>query len=434
MNEIVIDKLSFGGSGLGRIDGKACFVPLSAPGDHLIVNISKNKRSYSEGIIDKIVSSSSFRIVPTCPFFGICGGCNWQHIDYDEQCRQKEQIVCESLWRGARVDADKVKPILHSPYTMGYRQRIQLKAYFSEGRLLLGFHKKGSHIVVDVNDTCLIASPSLNLSIPYLRRTILNYSEPTKIPQIDLSSSSTGSVSAIFHYIGESSDGFAEYLKTEYDSSAGVQSVGVQFGRKVTYRHLAGLEYMHYMVPNSDGNEMSICYSPDGFSQVNFSQNRQIVSCLTEIVRSIPHQSVLDLYCGNGNFSLPLAAIVENLVGYENFEKSVEIANFNASQNSVSNAKYLVMDSAKAVMQIADDKIKYDLVLLDPPRTGAVNVAENIHKIGAAHIIYVSCDPMTLSRDLAIIQKNGYEVLFVQPFDMFPQTYHIETLTLLKAV
>ncbi|NVN97929.1 MAG: 23S rRNA (uracil(1939)-C(5))-methyltransferase RlmD [Geobacteraceae bacterium] len=434
MPEILIDRLAFGGSGFGRLDGKACFVPFTTPGDRVRISIEKDKKSYCVGIADEILSSSPQRILPQCPFFGSCGGCNWQQVEYAEQCKQKDNILAETLWRGARIDREYIKPILNSPKLYEYRQRIQLKAHYSNGRTALGFNRRSSHNVVDIGNRCAIASESLNAAIPSVREIIASFSDPAKIPQVDLSSSSDGSVSALFHYAGNSPEQLATHLRKESYSSARLHSISMQSGRKNNYRHIAGLQYLNYSVPSANGKSLDLYYSPDGFSQVNFAQNIALIEILTKICKSVPHNSILDLYCGNGNFSLPLACIAEEVTGYEYFDKSIQLAKYNASINTLSNAKYFALDSEVAVNQIATQKKCFDLVIIDPPRIGADIVSKKLHKTGASNLIYISCDPLTLSRDILHIKESGFEVALVQPVDMFPQTYHIESLVLLKAL
>lgn len=433
MPEIFIDRLAFGGSGFGSLDGKACFVPFTSPGDRVRISIEKDKKSYCIGIVDEILSPSPHRILPQCPYFGSCGGCNWQQIEYAEQCRQKDNILAETLWRGARIDREHIKPILYSkPYE--YRQRIQLKAHYSNGRTALGFNRRNSHNVVDIGNRCAIASAPLNDAISIVRDIISSFSDPSKIPQVDLSSSSEGNVSALFHYTGNLSEQLATHLRKDSYIDSTLHSISMQSGRKNNYRHIKGLQQLKYTVPSANGDGLNLYYTPDGFSQVNFAQNIALIEILTGICKSVPHKSILDLYCGNGNFSLPLAGIAEEVTGYEYFNKSVQLAKYNASVNAITNANYFAMDSEVAVNHIVDNGNSFDLVILDPPRSGADIVSKILHKTGASNLIYISCDPLTLSRDISHIKSSGFEVVLVQPVDMFPQTYHIENLVLLKAL
>lgn len=428
-----IDKMAYGGSGFGRLDGKACFVPFTAPGDMIEVRIETSKSSYFEGVVEKIIGPSNHRTSPPCPVFGICGGCNWQHITYEEQCSQKETIFADTLWRAARIGADKIRPVLKAPSPFAYRQRIQLKSAYSSDGLLLGFYKRASHDVVDINDHCEITANSLNAAIRKVRDIIESFKQPAHIHQVDLAASADSSVSALFHYSGSHPEALAEHLAKPEVLGTDLHSVNMQTGSKKTFRHINGLEKLVYSVPSSHGRDIELYFSPDSFSQINFAQNKIMVQLLLDYCSKVSPESILDLYCGNGNFSLPLAGMVKSVRGYESVKKSVSLAEFNATVNGATNTSYLCKDSLAGVHDLAQTPGRYDLVIMDPPRTGADQLSRKLHRIGAAHIIYISCDPPTLGRDLAILQSSGFEVTYIQPVDMFPQTYHLESIVFLKA-
>jgi len=432
MSMINIEKLAFGGSGFGRIDGKACFVPYTAPGDVADISITKDKRSYSEGVLKELLKSSDSRVSPPCPVFGICGGCDWQHITYEEQCRQKELIFADTLWRIGRVEESKIKPLLRASSPFNYRQRLQLKVHAAGARLSLGFFRSGSHYVVDIPERCEIAVPALNKALPEVRSLVASCGEPHKVPQIDLAASSDGQVSLVFHYIGDDREKISRYLAGAGKSLRTIQSVSLKTGRKSSSENVFGFEKVGYTVPDSAGGEMELYFSPDGFSQVNFFQNRAIINSIIDFCAVSAPSSVLDLFCGNGNFSLPLAKTSRRIVGFETFEKSVSFAEFNARSNGITNAAYFNRDSAAGVDELASAGETFDLVIIDPPRSGADAISGKLAKVAASHVIYISCDPPTLSRDLASLNKSGFEVMSVQPVDMFPQTYHLESITFLK--
>ena len=433
MFQMQIDKLAYGGSGFGRIDGKACFVPFTTVGDLVEVRIEKSKKSYSEGVVERIICPSIHRISPPCPVFGVCGGCNWQHIFYDEQCEQKKNIFIDTLWRTARVEAEKIKPVLKAISPFEYRQRIRLKVDYSANKLSLGFYRRASHDVVDIGDHCEIASKPLNNAIRKVREIILASKQPTNIFQVDLASASDASVSALFHYNGSRPEAFAEYLSRCDITGGELHSINMQGGDKKNFQHIIGLHKLMYSVPSSlPGKDVNLYFSPDSFSQVNLAQNRVIVQLLHNYCLKISPDSILDLYCGNGNFSLPLAGMVKRILGFESSRKSVSLAEYNATVNVVENARYICKDSVAGVYELVKIQDKFDLVIMDPPRTGADQLCRELHKTGTSHLIYISCDPPTLGRDLAILKSTGFEVIYIQPVDMFPQTYHLESIVFLK--
>lgn len=432
MPELRIDRLAFGGSGVGRISGKACFVPYAAPNDLLEVAFTKSKKSYDEANILQILHGSESRIEPPCHCFGECGGCNWQHISYEEQCRQKEQIMQDALWRGARIDHNLVNPVIPSSPPFNYRRRIQLKLNFTAGILCIGFYRPGSHYVVDINDRCLLAHESLNAVLPHIRSIIMDCKEPDKVSQVDLGCSENGDVAAIFHYIGTEIDLFSARLIASSCCINILKTVAIQTTRKNICTILSGIQTLHYSLPSTN-NDIILQFSPDGFSQVNFQQNRAVAAYILGLCALVNPDSILDLYCGNGNFSLPLAGMVNRISGFECFEKAVMLANGNAKRNGLNNANYYCLDSSAAVDKFINEGQHVDLVIIDPPRNGAADVTSRLSKIGASSVIYVSCDPMTLARDISILLNTGYNVVQVQPFDMFPQTYHIENVVYLTA-
>jgi 23S rRNA (uracil1939-C5)-methyltransferase len=434
MPVITIDRLAFGGAGFGRIDGKACFVPYTAPGDVVDIALTRSKSSYSEGKLEGIRTQSPSRVQPVCPVFGSCGGCNWQHIDYEEQCRQKEQIFTDTLWRSARVDSGKILPLLPADTPFAYRQRIQLQVTFTAGRLAVGFHRSGSHQVVDIPDHCAIAVPALNGAIAEVRWLILESGEPDRVSRVDLVASPEGQVVAIFNYSGHDRQKLAGSLAAGARRLSFIHGISIHTERNRPQQHLFGPELMHYTIPSCKGEDLKVHYSPEGFSQVNLLGNRTIVQALIDFCANISTDSILDLFCGNGNFSLPLAYNARKVVGYESNATSVKLAGYNADLNGIDHARYHCSDSAVGLEQLAAAGEHFDLVVIDPPRAGAVDVARKLYRTKASHVIYVSCDPPTLARDISTLQNSGYRVLHVQPVDMFPQTYHLESITFLQAL
>lgn len=431
---VQIEKMAFGGAGFGRIDGKACFVPYTAPGDLAEISIVKSKSSYAEGSLTTLLLPSTSRVQPVCPVFGRCGGCNWQHISYEEQCVQKESILAEIMWRTARVPREVIKPAIRSGNEFAYRQRIQLKVNFTGGKLSLGFFKAGSHFVVDLPGTCAIAAESINSAISEIRKILTSATDQDKVPQVDLVAGSDSSIVALFHHIGGDPAGFADHLLSHEKKLQHLSGASVQTGRKDTIKFVFGPELMSYTIPSPDGKELDLSYSPDGFSQVNFAQNRRLVESVTSYCTSIRISSVLDLFCGNGNFSLPVAALAGRVHGLEAFDRSISLARANAANNGISNVSFSCEDATAGLEKLADRSETFDLVMLDPPRSGADQTVKVLHRLKPQYLIYISCDPPTLGRDLSILLKNGFRIDHIQPVDMFPQTYHLENAVFLEAV
>lgn len=423
--ELDIESLAFGGSGVGRIDGKAVFVPLTAPGDHIRCRIVRDRKRYAEGEIEEIVAPSPLRRSPPCPVFGACGGCQWQHLPYPEQTREKEKIFTDFLRRQCGIDAQKVRPIVPSRDEWRYRSRVQLKCRQTEDGFVIGFYRRGSHFVVDIAD-CPITARRLNDVLRLFRSWLPASPSPDRIPQVDLEIGSDGEVRGVVHALGETS-ALAGYLRPLAES-AGI-SLFIQQGRKESLERLAGVDDLTI---EAGDPPLRLRYGPGGFAQVNLAQNRALVDEVVSAAALGGRERVLDLFCGMGNFSLPLARQAREVVGVEDYAPAIEKARRNAEVNGISNVSFHA-DCAEGALRKFSADGTFDLVVLDPPRTGAYGVALDLAALRPSRILYVSCDPSTLARDLQPLLNKGYALQWSRPFDLFPQTHHIESVTLLAA-
>lgn len=432
---ISIERLAFGGSGVGRLDGKVCFVPFSCPGDELAVRVTSEKRSYLTAEIVSVITPGSDRIPPACPLFGSCGGCSWQHIAYPRQLEEKRRIFCDALWRGARVPGELVSPVVASPRTYGYRSRVQFKLHGAGAGLCIGFYRQGTHFVEDVGQGCPVALPVINLILDRLRTVLASFPEQTKIPQINLDCAEQGAV-LIVNYIGDDGEGAAAFFRQRAAELEPATALYLQTGRKSTLRRVFGEDLLGYSLGGDSpaAADCSLTYRPGGFAQVNAEQNRTLLNLVREFADCRGDQRLLDLYCGNGNFSLPLAGSVAAVTGIEEYGDSIAAARHNARLNGITNAEFICADATAGVRQLAGAGRTFSTVILDPPRSGAADPVREIPGLEADRIIYISCDPSTLARDCGVLSGNGYRVVSSVPVDMFPQTYHLESVTLLRRV
>lgn len=421
-----IDTLAYGGKGVGRLDGKAVFVPLVAPGDRVLCRIVQDRKRYAEGEIAELLEPSALRRPPLCPVFGECGGCQWQHLPYAEQVLWKERIFADTLRRQAGVTEAVLRPLLPAPQEWGYRSRVQFKCRQTADGFVMGFYRRGSHYVVDI-PSCSIAAPRLNELLFSFRRWLAASPCPERIPQVDMEYDDESKVRVVVHHLDGESAPLAEYLQPLADQ-AGV-SLFLQSGRKETLRRVCGEVDLH-IHPLGTGRQR-LAYGPGGFAQVNLEQNRSLVACLLEEAALCGEERVLELFCGMGNFSLPLALRAREVVGVENYAPAIECAVANARDNGIKNARFHALAAEAAMLRLpaAQD---CDLVVLDPPRTGAYPVMRELLRLRPPRVIYVSCDPATLARDLVPLLHNGYEVLTSRPIDLFPQTFHTESVTVLR--
>ncbi|MBW2688536.1 MAG: 23S rRNA (uracil(1939)-C(5))-methyltransferase RlmD [Deltaproteobacteria bacterium] len=420
-----ITSLVHGGRGIGRHDGKAVFVPLTMPGDRVACRIVKSKKRYLEAELYEIIDPSPLRREPPCPFFGSCGGCQWQHLPYREQVRWKENIFNDLLVRSKVISSDRLKLIVPAPNEWDYRNRVQFKCHLTAKGLVVGFYRHGSHFVVDI-DRCRLVAPPIQRVFNLLRNDLPGAPCPDCITQIDVACGDDGEARIILHV---SSKG-CQQLRPWLQAFAGRHQLNVclQSGSRKAPEVVCGEGDLTIKV---DQPEIALRYGPGGFVQVNSAQNRNMIASMLELLALNGTENVLDLFCGMGNFSLPLARRAGRVTGVEDYAPSIARARINAAANNIDNVEFHATD-ASAIMNNYPTADDLDLVLLDPPRTGNYQVSHELLKIRPERILYVSCDPATLVRDLTPLVHNGYEVVSSQPFDLFPQTWHIESMTLLR--
>lgn len=346
---VTIEKLIHGGNGLATHEGRKLFVPFSAPGDVLEVELTAEHAGFAEARIVEVMQPSPSRVLPRCPVFGSCGGCQWQHISYEEQLAAKRAIVIEQLQRLGGIAAPEVLETLPSPNPWNYRNRIQLHVD-AAGRV--GYYRPRSREVVEFAE-CAIAEEAVNQELAARRE---------------------------------------EFAKRN---------------RGVAIRASGGA----------------------GFSQVNSAQNERLASLLCEWLSAVPHASVLELYAGSGNFTRRLAAVAQSLVASEIDGRAVRAGQEALAAAGIRNVMFICMPAARAAKRHAAGA---DAVVVDPPRKGFAEAIPAIIEAGPRSILAISCDPATLARDCRALIGAGYRFVRCQPVDMFPQTFHVESLTLLE--
>ncbi len=429
---VTIDKLAFGGNGVCRIEGKVCFVPYSCPGDSVSLLVTRQKKSYCTAEIAEILQPSPDRVTPLCQIFGACGGCSWQHIKYPVQLEQKTQIFYETLWRGARVDANLITSAVASPLEYNYRGRVQFKVSVTHGNLSIGFYRNGTHEVVDATNGCPVAKPLINEIIKCFRTVLADFDGVKFICQISIDTGELGTI-AIISYSGKDLDGIRAFLAGRSTELKPCSGLFLRTGHRNLIEKVWGIEEVSYSMPHCkpDQAPLLLSYLPGNFAQVNQIQNVAILSIIRHLADFNSTDKLLDLYCGNGNFSIPLAANVLTVLGIEGSSDSISSAKSNKDRNGLRNVKFICDDVKNALQRLVRDGRSFDVILLDPPRAGAGEALSDIVRLNPDKIVYVSCDPSTLARDCGLFAGHGYHVIKSVPLDMFPQTYHLESVTLL---
>jgi 23S rRNA (uracil1939-C5)-methyltransferase len=374
------------------------------------------------GRLIQIIESSPWRVNPPCQYFGTCGGCQWQHINDSIQGELKKEILIDLLRRLGRVREVSLITVFPSPRSYGYRARIQLKV---KGKAL-GYHQEKSHRIVDIKE-CLIAHPSINQMIPLVRKK-MPFSPQIDEIEINISPDESRGI-LIIHCLSLDrviENGWKDFLQT-HDIFKGIAIM------KKEGLTSFGDPYMNLTIPWSQGSErrnIKFRVSPGSFSQINLEQNQTLIQTALQFSEVNKEDSVLDLYAGVGNFTLPLALRTKDVLGIEENRMAIDDARFNAEKNGIRNCDF-IHGRVEDVLR-SWQKQKPDIITLNPPRTGAKTILDQLVRLKPKKIIYISCEPATFSRDLHLFSEKGYILQKLSLIDMFPQTYHMEVIGLLK--
>jgi 23S rRNA (uracil1939-C5)-methyltransferase len=420
MRKVLIESMAFKGYGVARIDGKVVFVPYTVTGDEAWIEIMEMKKKYFMGRLVQLIKPSPARVNPPCPYFGTCGGCQWQHIDYSIQVEQKKEILVEILKRIGGIKKIPSVNIIPSPKPYDYRVRVQLKV---KGKKMGYYHEK-SHQIVDV-DRCPISHSLVNQIIRNLREEfdLLSHMEEIEINV----SPEEGRGVLLFHphSCKQESVYFTKQLLLNQPILRGV-AIAEKDGL-----HLFGDPTLNFIIPLSQEKEkkLKLRISSGSFSQVNMEQNQRLIQMILQFSEVGHEDRVFDLYAGVGNFTLPLAVRAKEVLGIEENKSAIEDAQFNAERNGIKNCQFI----QGRVEDVFPDWKKGipDLIILDPPRRGCKTILDQVIQWKPKKIIYVSCEPTTFARDLHLFLERGYSLQKLGLIDMFPQSYHIETLGLL---
>ncbi len=411
-----IDSLSYGPYGIGRDQGRVILVPQTAPGDEGEVKIVEEKKNYAVGELTRLVKPSTVRQVPPCPHFGSCGGCPWQHIEYQAQLAAKEKSITDALQRIGKLDQFEMLPILPSPKEYRYRRRIRLH---TDEQKRLGFHRAFSHDLVEI-DSCLIADPKADQSLSTAREWIKQLNTEVRYLQIvvgDLGKKAILVGRADGDFRAEDDSVCSQLLENHGDIGGLILSGS-------GWRHHWGQEKTLLRLDSSSWAEVD----GDLFMQVNREANHRLVDLVLEWGEFNQQDRLLELFCGGGNLTLPMARLSQEVVAVEWNRRSIRSGERSGQLNQVKNVQWLCSDVSRAVYRLAKRKKRFSKIILNPPRTGAKGLEQDLASLGAEKVFYISCDPTTLARDLSALTKNGYRLTRIQPIDLFPHTFHVETL------
>lgn len=424
-----IEGLSHEGRGVARLEGKTVFIDNALPEEEVSFKYSNKRSTFDEGYAEDIIKSSPMRVTPPCEFAQLCGGCSLQHMETTAQIEFKQGVLAEQLEKFAGLTPERWLPPLTGP-TLGYRTKARLGVRYVKPKdtALVGFREKRSNFLADMRQ-CEVLVPQVGHELMALRELINGLDGRERIPQIEIAADEH-TVALIFRHM--------DPLSTA-DFNALVEFC--QAREWHCYLQPKGEDTVHKVWPEDVPERLSfthpefgltMAFHPKDFTQVNMAINQAMVPLAIELLDVQPEHRVLDLFCGLGNFTLPLATRSAHTVGVEVSQAMVERGYENAAANGIDNVSFHAWDLQQSVAGQAWAEEPFQRILIDPPRSGALEMMPLLPKFGAEKIVYVSCNPATLARDAGELCALGYKLSAAGVMDMFPHTSHVESIALFE--
>jgi 23S rRNA (uracil1939-C5)-methyltransferase len=417
-----ITDLSHDGRGVTDVAGRKVFVPGALPTERVRIRTRKRRRRYHEAELIEIVEPSAERVEPPCPYFGICGGCSLQHLDYRAQIEFKQTVVAEALRRIGGIEPPAFEPaIVGSQWHYRRRARLGIRYVAGKGRVLVGFRERAVSLVTDML-ACRILAPPMDRLPEVLSAILIDSPLRDRVPQAEVAVGDEGGA-VVLRVLDKPAPAEVERLAALAER-LGVD-VYLQTGGPDTIAPIGEPAYELAYSLEPDG--IRIRFEPGDFIQINAEINRAMVAAAMEAAELAPDDRVLDLYCGLGNFSLPIARRAAEVTGIDGAAPLIARAVANANANGIENAAFLAADLAESDWPFF--RQPYDVVILDPARAGAEAAVAAMRAMGPRRIVYVSCHPGTLARDAGeLVGSQGYRLKSVRALDMFPNTHHVEAI------
>ena len=438
--EAVITDYTAEGLGVAHIEGCAVFVPNAVAGERVLLRIEKARKTWAAGKITQILERSPHRVNRECPVAKLCGGCDFWHMDYEEETRLKAERVRGCLNRLGGEELERM-PILSAPTCLGYRNKAQYPVASRNGRVYAGFFRAGTHQVVE-NARCLILPEETDR----VKDTVIDYANRFHVSAYDETTGKgllrhiyvrrgarSGQLLVCLVVNGETlprQEALIAGLKTIPGFTTLVLSVNTKKGNAVLGDRFITLYGPGYIEDTLCG--LNFRLSPRSFYQVNHHQAQRLYRAAIEQAGITKNDLVLDLYCGVGTITLAMASAAGRVIGVEVIPQAVEDARDNARRNGIENAEFFCGDAGQAALALEEQGVRPDVVVVDPPRKGLnADTIEALARMAPRRIVYVSCDPATLARDVALLKEKGFALRTAQAADLFPRCSHVETVVLL---
>lgn len=426
-SDITIQRQSHDGRGIASIDGKTCFVAMGLPEETVDVEVSVKKRRHMEAKVVKVKKASEHRVEAACPHFGVCGGCDLQHMSQTAQIELKQKTLMEQLEHFGQVKPKEVLPPLSTdPYGYRRKARIGVRYVHKKEKVVLGFREKQSRYLTDAH-TCAVIHPDVEKLWEPLRALISALSIYEQIPQVEVSVGDDG-VALILRHLEPLSDADLGLIH-DFSKQHGIHM----------YLQPKGLDSIHKFYPQDDKLRLHyalprfgvrLAFHPNDFVQVNAGINEKMIEQAIDLLELSEKDTVLDLFCGLGNFTIPMATIAHSVVGVEGDNAMTQRVMENAALNGLDNVTAYCQDLSADCTHQPFAKQSYSKILIDPARAGADAVIPLLAKLAAERIVYVSCNPATLARDAGLLVSQGYTLQSAGIMDMFTHTGHVEAMAL----
>ncbi len=437
-----IESCSANGSGVGRHNGMAIFVPATAVGDEISAHILKVKKNYAFAKVDSVISPSADRIAPECPVYLKCGGCVFSHMTYDAEKKIKAEHVAECFRRIGGISPE-FEPIIGGETDSRYRNKAQYPVAYENGEIKTGFYSPHSHRVIHCPD-CLLQPAEfegiLGVFADFIKENGISVYDETNhsglLRHIYIrKGSASGEIMVCAVINGKKLPNSDKLVDALVKKEPSIRSIILNINTKDTNvilgdkcRTLWGEDYITDILCG-----LRFRISPLSFYQVNRNQAERLYNKAAEYASLTGSETVMDLYCGAGTIGLSMASKAKEIIGVEIVPEAVEDAKVNAKINSINNARFICGDAAKAAEILKNEGVRPDVIILDPPRKGcSPDMLKTAAEMNPDRIVYVSCDPATLARDCGIFSELGYTAVKATPVDMFPRTGHVETVCLLS--
>jgi 23S rRNA (uracil1939-C5)-methyltransferase len=426
MEALTVESLDQEGRGVARRDGKAIFIEGALPGETVTYSPYRRKPAYEVATLGQVLKPSTQRVEPRCRYFGTCGGCSLQHLDARAQVAVKQRVLEDSLWHIGRVEPDEILPAIHGP-AWGYRHRARLAVRHvpKKGGALVGFHEKRSSYVADMA-SCEVLPERMSRLVRPLRDLVNVLSIRSRLPQIEVAVGEEADILVlrVLELLLPPDLELLRRFAREHGVRLYLQPGGPETARPMSPEDEADL---YYALPEFD---LKIGFAPTEFTQVNHAVNQVLVRRALALLDPRAGERVADMFCGIGNFALAIARRDATVVGVEGSTELVRRAARNAELNALSAAaSFVEMDLYRLDAVRLAQLGRFDRMLLDPPRDGAVELVKSLPDDGPRRLVYVSCNPGTLARDAAVLtQARGYRLSAAGVVNMFPHTSHVESI------